>query len=244
MSIYVVTGKPRHGKTFFIVRQIPRWLKNGERIFSNVKLNLGTGALKKFDDSLIGNINSESDLNNKNKQIFYWKNIHEWNKMNNGIILVDEAQRYFNARSWNQLSEETEIKLQQHGKEDLDVWATTQHFTRIDITLRILVEIFYKVEMTIGSPNNFKSWFPKRINIQGWLLEDLERIERLGKKQLENDEMEPESSESYWIRKKYYEIYDTRAQVGKSEPMPLIHQIRYCSNPNCEYHIKGKVEHK
>lgn len=241
--INVVTGKPRHGKNMFVVRMIPYWLKNNERIFINFKLNFNQGALKKYSSDIVGDINNPNDLLNENKKVFYWHNIHEWNKMEKGIIICDEAQRYFNSRNWTQLSEDTEIKLQQHGKEDLDVWAITQHFTRIDVTLRILVELFYKVEMTFGNPNNERGplfgLLPKRSRYQAWLLEDLEKIERLGKRALEDDtDIKPEESGSFWITKKYYSIYNTREKVGRSEPMPLIHKERICKH--CGFH---KTEH-
>lgn len=243
MSIYAVTGKPRHGKTFFVVSKIPRWLKNGERIFSNIKLNFGKGALKKFSEDLVGDIYKPEDLENPEKKVFYWRNIHEWNLMNNGIIIVDEAQKYFNARAWSQLSEDTEAKLQEHGKEDLDVWAITQHYSRIDITLRILVEIYFKVTMVMGNPDNEKGpvfgLLPKRSIAEAWMLEDLEKVERLGRRASEDfNDIEPEWSENIWIRKKYFSIYDTRAKVGRSLPMPLVHKERNC--PVCG---STKIEH-
>jgi len=231
--IYVITGKPRNGKTFFVIRHIPRWIKNGERIFSNVKINVGQGALKKYTEDIVGNLHNPEDLNNPKKQIFYWHNLHEWNHMTNGIILVDEAQRYFNSRNWAQLSEETELKLQQHGKDDLDVWATTQHFTRIDVTLRILVELYFKVKMVMGNPDNYKSWIPKICVAEGYLLEDLEKHDRMSTKEKEENNIDPETSERFWIRKKYYNTYDTREKVGYSTPMPLIHKKRKCET--CGY---------
>lgn len=242
MSIYIVTGKPRHGKTFFIVRQIPGWLKNGERIFSNVKLSLGSGILKDYGPELEGDLHKEIDLKNPDKQVFYWRNLHDWNVMEKGIIICDEAQRYFRSRNWAQLSEDTELKLQMHGKDDLDVWGTTQHQNRIDVALRELVELYYKTEMTFGSPDNERGpvfgLLPKRAHYEAWTYEEIERIERLGKKALEDDDMIPSDKISYWIRKKFYSIYDTRAKVGKSEPMPLIHKKRICSVCGFE-----KIEH-
>lgn len=245
MSIYVVTGKPRHGKTFFVVSQIPGWLKSGQRIFSNVKINLDKINYRKnllgkkvtLDDSIVGDLYNQEDLDNPEKQVFYWRNIHEWNLMKEGIIIVDEAQKYFNARNWAQLSEDTEAKLQEHGKEDLDVWATTQHYTRIDITLRILVERYYKVEMIFGSSDNEKGpifgLLPKRSMVESWLLEGLDKVERLGAEAVKGMGVEPESTGYFWIRKKYYQIYDTRAKVGKSQLMPLLHKMRICKD--CGY---------
>lgn len=234
MAIYVITGKPRHGKTYFIAKQIPRWLneakEDGLRIFSNVKINYN---LLGYSDDILGNIYNKKDREDPNKLLFYWKNIDTWNFMQKGRIIVDEAQRYFNARKWAMLSEETEIKLQQHGKEDLDIWATTQHYSRIDITLRILVESFFKVEMIWGSPDNKKSWIPKRARMNEFYLEDLERVLKMSSEQKETTDIEPVSTTTFFIRKKFWRLYDTRATIGASEPMPLKHLERTC--PDCGY---------
>ncbi len=144
MAIYVVDGKPRHGKTAWVVSHIPDWLDearlDGMRIFSNVKINMGVGALKRYSENMIGDIWNPKDRANPRKLLFYWQNLDEWNLMNKGVIIADEATRYFNARHWQSLSQETEIKLQQHGKEDLDVWAITQHYSRLDTSLRVLAD--------------------------------------------------------------------------------------------------------
>lgn len=235
MSIYIITGKPRHGKTYFLTTLIPNLLKEahetGRKLYSNFKINYNLIKKNKkefFDDSIVGDILNEEDRKNPLKLLYYYRNIDTFNFMNNGTILIDEAQRYFNARKWEMLSDDTEMKLQQHGKEDLDIYATTQHYTRIDKTLRIIVETFFNVEMVFGNPNNKKSWLPRFCRISEWYLEDMERIEALGKDYAIEKGVSSVSSDWFFIRKKFYNLYDTRQIVGESRPMPLKHVLRRC----------------
>lgn len=229
MAIHVITGRPRHGKTLFMTQIAIKRLKRGERVFSNLKLNLGIGALKKFNEEIIGDWSKQEDRNNPKKILFYWENMHDWEHFEKGVIICDEMQRYFNARQWAQLSPETEIKLQQHGKEDLDIYGTTQYYDRIDITLRVLVEIWYDITTIFGSPDNNKIFLGlKLFKIVG--IEGIEYFEPFQKMKI-NPELKlqiPMTSKIRLFRKKYAICYDTKAKVKKSLPMPLMHTERTC----------------
>jgi len=207
---------------------IAKKLNKGERVFSNLKMILGIGALKKFNEDIIGDTANKEDLANPKKLLFYWHNIHEWNHLKNGTIIVDEMTRYFNPRQWAMLSEDTEIKLQQHGKEDLEIWGTTQHYSRIDLTLRLLVEKFLIVQTIFGNPDNKKRWFGiKLFRITSVELEDIEDWYQMEKRP-DLKLVIPVKSRIRFLRKKYAEIYDTRQTVGRSEAMPLVHKERSC----------------
>lgn len=252
MAIYVVDGKPRHGKTAWLIAHLPQWLKdardNNWKIYSNVKLNLGEikwirKAYKNPDDA-IGDLYKKKDRENPKKLVYYWRNIDEWNLMRHGTIICDEATRYFNARRWQMLSSDTEIALQQHGKSDLDCWLTTQHYSRLDATLRVLCESFFRVERVWGWGNT--TWLTK---ISEHYLEDLERYERNpetyrrvaeGKEDEGGEEIQ---HEYLWIGKKIKRLYDTKQQVLASRPMPLKHEERFCPDPKCKLHKKPKVVH-
>lgn len=232
MAIYVVTGKPRHGKTYFLVSRAVEWIKSGERVFSNISLKLEAPIFKKYliknklntrnttnKNSIYGDLDDPNDLANPRKQVFFWRNLRDWNKMDKGIILCDEGTRYFNPRRWQMLSEETETKLQQHGKEMLDIWLTVQHWSRLDSSLRVLCESFFVVR---------KHNFLNILTYVKWsehYLEDLERVDRL-------NEEDRESFRADWgwfmLSKKYAECFDTKQMVGKSEPMGLWHEERVC----------------
>lgn len=234
MAIFAITGKPRHGKTYLLAKKITKMLKNNERVFSNLKLNLGQGSLKKFDDSIIGDLYNKEDFNNPKKLLFYWRHIHEWEHMKKGNIIVDEMTRYFNPRQWASLSEDTEIKLQQHGKEDLNIWGTVQKYDRIDVTLRILVERFYIVKTVWGNPDNHKPLFGiKLFKIIDIDLDDIDGYYQSIR--FPEMKMELDYKQKYnFFHKKYAQIYDTRQMVGRSDSVPLVHKVRICPECNKE----------
>jgi hypothetical protein len=255
MAIYVVDGLPRSGKTAYMINNhVKGWFKdawnNGYKIFSNVFIDVkNIGFLKKWyagaPELCIGDIYSEDDLNNPQKLLYYWRNIDTWNSMKRGIIIVDEATRYFNARRWAMLSEDTEIKLQQHGKDRLDIWATTQHWSRLDVSLRVLVEKFFRVERVIGWSN---TTYLSRISEH--TLESLERWER-NPDAFNKEVAEGELDAGRKISFEYFmpwapwrkALYDTEQPVGSSVPMPLKHMERYCPVPGCKLHKKPKLSH-
>lgn len=251
MAIYIIDGKPRHGKTAWLINaHIVGWLKDaqkrGYKIFSNVYLMLEN--IKwvrknyKQPNKIIGDIYSKKDRENPKKLLFYWRNIDEWNLMHRGVIICDEATRYFNTRQWQMLSPDTEIKLQQHGKEQLDIWATTQHYSRLDVSLRVLVERYYRVERSLGFGNT-----TLRSRVSEHYLEDLERWERnpiLYEQDKEGNDIPVVEFWHFWpypvFRKAYY---DTTQAVGLTRQMPLRHIERLCELKNCKLHKKPKVTH-
>jgi hypothetical protein len=235
MAIYCITGKPRNGKTYYLATQILRWIKNGERVYSNVWVNLKSPLFKRYfkkynlsSESIKGDLEKPEDLLDPDKQLFYWSNMRDWNKMTKGVIVCDEGTRYFNPRRWSLLSEDTEIKLQQHGKDDLDVWLTTQHYTRLDVTLRILVESFFDCEKIFGSSSGtgIRGKPFGIIRIREHYLEDMERVDRA----VLPEDIRPLtiSSKFIFIKKKYCDLYNTLQKVGRGDPMLLTHEERRC----------------
>jgi len=272
MSIYVITGKPRHGKTYNLASRIPVWLDEYVReqnqndvdsditkypldesfpvgcLYPNFKVNVGVGALKGYPDRIIGDLHSEMDLRNPTKLIFPWYYIQELNFMKRrGRVLMTEGQRYMNSRRWSSLSEETELKLQWHGKDDLDLWVDVQSFARLDKVLRELVEYVAVVEMTFGNPNNRSTIMPKKSRIT-WI-----EPEQMEKFLLQSQTINPETGEpypttivpieqySFWHRSKYYKIYNTREKPVKiTLPMTIPHEVKYCEDDNCEMFGRNK----
>lgn len=255
MAIYLYDGLPRHGKTALMINpNISGWLKDAakdqRKVFSNVYIHLQNikWLMKLYDghpELAIGDIYSEEDRADPTKLIYYWRNIDTWNYMAKGRIICDEATRYFNARRWAMLSEDTEIKLQQHGKDRLDIFCTTQHWTRLDISLRILIQEFTRVERVIGWGNvTYLSRYSEHT------LENLNKWES-NPGQFNKDVKEGEVDDGLKLKFSYFmpwapwrkALYDTEQTVGASIPMPLKHIERSCPDPNCKLHRRPKVSH-
>ncbi len=131
--IYCVTGKPGSGKTYALVRLCKEFLESGIDVYSNIPIDIAKLDLK-----------PKIRLFKKNKNLgicYFWENLKEFRYINNGVILIDEAGAYFEAREWNNFSSYDRIKFQQHRKQKLDIYLAVQNFNRLDTTIRQLSNI-------------------------------------------------------------------------------------------------------
>lgn len=228
MAIYIFTGRPRHGKTYALVKRGIKLLHKGERVYSNVKFNLEH--FKKLPPYIEGFFSNDEDRNDESKRLLYWSSMHEWEHMEKGVIICDEAQKYFNSRRWESLSADTESKLQQHGKDGLDIYATVQHYRRIDVTVRELVEVWTDVETIVGNPNNKKPF----LGLKVFRMTHVEGIEYFEpyinqKIMIEKNLDIPQVRRISFFRKKYGRAYDTLQKIDSGVEMPLKHKVRICN---------------
>lgn len=226
MAIYVIDGYPGHGKTAYAIKWIYQLLKSGERIFSDTKIFpehmfKKTKMLKLFGAfDIEGNIINKTDRENENKRILYWRNFEDLQYLKQGTVFCDEGIRMFNSRNWERLPEEIQLKLVQHRKESIDLILTTQHYTRLDIIIRQLCEVFIRVRLIYGSPRFEKTLMPRIARVEEYYLEDLDKISRQGNDIIRDKDgkeilkVEPLASELFWIKSKMFKWYDTSALVG------------------------------
>lgn len=237
--IFVITGKPGHGKTAYASKWAKQRLEKGETIYVNTKLNPHEMFSKKKYAKLFGEGEIEGDIikpeDRKNKRILYWQNFSDWQYFNNGTIICDEGQIYFNARNWEALPRQMQMRLQQHRKEKLDLIVTVQDHTFIDKTIRILCESFLHCEMKIGSVQLKKTLLPRIARVSEIDIPTLNRCENLGidpynatREDIEKYHLENVYQEWFWIKPKIFTYYDTSAKMVESRPEDLIHSERKC----------------
>lgn len=245
MAINLIGGLPRMGKTYAMAKIGYDALARGERVYSNFKLFV--------PEEIIGDWANIQDREDPNKQVFYWANLDELEHFTNGTILMDEAQRYFNARQWAVLSPDVEMRLQQHGKDALDIWATSQHHSRIDVSLRLLVFEYHIARKMFGPEYDKKTGKYKwglipfgLIRMRTYTPEDIERVYTAPDERVPI----PQYTTWIWITKNNVARYDTTQKVAQSRPMPLRHVERWCSDDMCPKHgkshpdAKPMIEHK
>ncbi len=128
MAINLITGKPGSGKTAYLAKLVKeKFLPNGVQVYSYFRL--------KFNDS----------------RIKYFKEISEIQSYRNAVVILDEAQIWFNARKWNLLPASLQYALQQHRHKGIDIWGAVQNLQRLDIIVRELVAKYYEVKKIMGS---------------------------------------------------------------------------------------------
>jgi len=69
----------------------------------------------------------------------------------NGIVILDESQRYFDAYDWQKLPQELRLKMQEHRHHGLEVFCTTQHPSFIAPSMRRIVHSWFSVRKLVGS---------------------------------------------------------------------------------------------
>lgn len=182
--ITIYTGKPGSGKSYNLTRLTKKFLEDGNDVFCNFKID-------------------EKKLNLKpKKQIFrtpkivgtlyHWKRLEEFRKISNAIIIMDEAQTYFNARRWAKMTEEDEIKFQQHRKQGIDIHGAVQNLSRCDTVIRELAGYVYEMKK-IGRLFIAKRYVPEEIK---------------------STKKESTYNEYFWFDKNVAKAYDTSELIN------------------------------
>lgn len=162
--IYAFTGKTGSGKTFHMIKfAYKEWLR-GVDIYSNTVLLFESRRLpvwhkiKHWLRYTFIYIARREYTPPARGRIIHFEDISEILEAKNGVILFDEAQVLFNARSWESLPKEFQYKLQQHRKHRLDLYCTTQNMGAIDITYRRLVQFWFHHDVSFAIGEN-PVWF-------------------------------------------------------------------------------------
>lgn len=195
--INIITGRPGSGKTYILTRIALEQLKMGKDVYANYKINW------------------EGD------NLHYWDSSMELSAISKGVIIMDEAQVYFNSRKWEALDEKLQYKLQQHRKDGLDIWGTVQHESRLDVVMRELVSRFFHCTKVFGSSENAKKpW--GFIRMAEYLTEDMKREKR-----------RHIDARWYAIKKEYCESYDTLAKIENKISEDNIIAVYFKVCPHC-----------
>lgn len=195
--INIITGRPGSGKTYILTRIALDHLKAGRDVYSNYFIKW------------------------EGNNLHYWDNHSELVGIRSGVIIMDEAQVYFNSRKWEALDERLQYKLQQHRKDGLDIWGTVQHESRLDVVMRELVGRFYRCEKVLGSKEDVaKPW--GFIKMAEYLPEDMKK-----------DRKEAIDLRWFAIKKEFCEAYDTLAKIENKQPEGNIITIQFKVCPHC-----------
>lgn len=257
MAIFIITGKPGHGKTAYMAKLARQFLLDGERIFSNIKfypkemfkplpherfLFWKKTKYKDFE-AIEGQITNPIDRENCN--ILYWTNFSDWQYFKDGIVFCQEGLKYFNARKWETLPDSMQDKFVEHRKDRVDLYFDVQHFSFIEKTLRMLCRAFYNLELKFGSAEFEKDWRPRISKVVEADLITLNKCESLNidpynchKDEANKYFIDVVTLNHFWIRPYIFNWYDSDVKVAKSYPEP---RMKLCSRhdpgficPMCE----------
>lgn len=174
--IKIITGYPGAGKSYTLTRLAYEYLNKNRMVFVNFPIRIDKSLLKKHCKG----------------EIYYWKNLIEFRTTYDGIILMDEAQGYFNSRRWKEMKPEDEIKFQQHRKDGLDIIGAVQNYNRVDKVLRELAQEVYLVKSIFGKLFIYQRYDPA---------------------EFEKNNRKPADTKFYFFNKKIANSYKTKKRI-------------------------------
>lgn len=121
--ITIVMGAPGTGKSTYLALQARKALKKGIKVYSNYHI---LGCYKVDPNFDFGNILIEDAL-----------------------VIVDEAGQEHNSRDWQRFSKDCYLFYSQHRHYNLDIILAVQHWERLDLTIKELVQEIHIVKPTI-----------------------------------------------------------------------------------------------
>lgn len=183
--ISFIVGLPGAGKTMFLMREALRALKAGRDVYYNMP---DVDVEKLLENAARGQ--------NKVGRMVRWTSWLDFLNVENGLILVDEAQIYFNAYKWQDLPEEVQYKLQQHRKDGIDIMGAVQNVRRITTVMRELCNFVWEVK-NIGN----RVFIAKKFDVA-----DVDKAKRqsLGFK-------------VFFRKKAFADVYNTKAKIQGSK---------------------------
>lgn len=189
--IRAVIGLPGSGKTLHATKEIRNAILSGRQVYSNVHVN-DTGYIYYEDFALLTDARD-------------------------GLIILDEAQVYINARNWASLPPTFQFFLQRHRHNGLDLLALTQSLTRTDKVFRELVQEMHEVKI------NFTMF--------GYGIYTLNEVVS----KLDEDVLYTGGTERFLLKPRDWEYYNTHAYASEALA-PVLEQCIIC---NEKHVLKG-----
>lgn len=137
MTDFAVTGKKRSGKGLFCMGTIRDALKAGKRVATNMDVNLDVlvGPLSKVTIIRLPDFPSAADM--EALGLGYGVEEDQIDEEKNGVIILDEASKFFNSRSWGDKERQPLLDwLVESGKRRWDVYYQMQGLAQVDKQLR------------------------------------------------------------------------------------------------------------
>lgn len=151
---------------------------------------------------------------NIGEKIIYWQNCEELPDLGEGIdIFWDEIHVDLDSRNWSNLSSKFRNWYEQGGKQSIEIYATCQDFSQVDVSFRRLTrKLFYLVKVC-GSERPHKT-IPSSKYIWGLVI-GLEMDPQKFDKEKNNFEIDWWRPAYFFIKREDCERFDTHERIKK-----------------------------
>lgn len=148
--IYLVSGPPGNGKSFYAIRTASKWLEEGKVVAGNVELSADwpRRVARRNWVFWLRPLRRRRLLREGMHRYHYTEDLAELASLRlegkgegRGLMVLDEAHNWMNARSWSAEDRKAIVRFfSQHRKLGWDVLLIAQHPEMIDKQVRNLVE--------------------------------------------------------------------------------------------------------
>ncbi len=181
--IYIVWAPPREGKTYFATRWALRRLRSGVPVYSNYPI-----------------IDRRRSLSS-----MIWTPDLSAESIHDSMIIVDEAYRDYNSRSFKNFTTDEHTFFATNGHNNIDVVLIAQNPARVDVVIREMCNIFFFVRK-ISIPGISR---PLGFRVLGFLDEE---------SMVSRSKDAAYSSEYVLFRRRVADAYDTHYFRRDAEP--------------------------
>lgn len=167
--------------------------------------------------------------------VISWTDLSDIEGLTGCDIVIDEIGTYLDSRLWTDLPLSFRRWLSQCNKNGVNIIGTSQDFAQVDKSFRRLTSKLYYITKIIGSRRPHYTLPPVSFPYGLFIMRDIDP------KSYKEDDPKIDKTglpHFFLLKKKYFSIFDTNAEVKESKPLPYKHIERFC--PVCDYH---KVSH-
>jgi len=214
--IVVYQGLPGAGKSMMTARILISVLYRNKKYFEKTgikrkvyhNLSLSLEFKEEFKDFL-------EEWSEPTQLIFY----------RNADVFIDEISTYFDATQWANMPLSVKRWLQQHRKHGVEIYANTQDFGQVDISVRRLTYRLFNLKKVCGSRDISATLPPPRF-VWGLITKT-----SIDPKKYDPTLKNVESFPSFlWLSRADISVYDTTAEVLPGKLPPLQHYERVCTD--------------
>lgn len=236
IKIYLTWARPGEGKSSDTARITRKLLAEYARVekrypqlpkrelWSNMRYS------RAFEEKHLKRDPTTGHVINPDGHLCYWENPKQLRDVRDADIIVDEAANYFPADGWGNLPRWLRKTFAQHRHRGLRIFLNTQDYMAVDINLRRMVGVAYRVRKIFSSPDISATRPPVRY-IYGLIV----------RQQFDPAQIESEGVNSptlmevtsiptfFWLSRKLVEIYDTTQDIPEYMPNALEHEEKVCA---------------
>lgn len=194
------TGLPRAGKGISLMREM----------YKVAKRNRSWQKRYGFFRPIYANFMVRTNL--LGYPVVYFSDPSDLYSLSGADIFIDEAYKYWNARSWERLPDEAISWFAEQDKLGCDIYFATQEFAMLDVMFRRVTEEIYWVSRVFGSRRPGKNKPPVK---KAWGLIAIRKIKKFtyneNSKELEDTVFG--IPRFVWISDKLAKTYDTTERI-------------------------------